>query len=151
MRGWMMATMVTIVGAAIVGQAQACAVVMPADRSYATKMREARQRVEAAVAIVDGEVVVPYGGEGRPAVIRAERVLRGTALAEYKVGAETSCDIEFLDVGERFRVLLYGGPEVFITGVDQSEALYEDRVLKSDRRKVWPYRPGTPAAKPAGR
>ncbi len=147
MRELVLAVMVLVGGGAVVSQAQACAVVMPANRSEGVKMREARERVEEADVIIDGEVIVPFIDDDHPAVIRAERVLKGTALAAYKVGVVSSCSLEFREVGERVRVLLYGGPDVFQTSVDQSEALYEDRVLKSDRRKVWPYRPGAPASR----
>ena len=40
-------------------------------------------------------------------------------------------------------MILTGGPERYDLFRDQSEAHLEDRILESDRRKVWPYIPGS--------
>jgi len=138
------ATLCALAVLAMAGEAQACAVVRgrstPAD-----DLREARAVVQGATAIIDAEVVEPYRDSSSPAVVRAERVLKGPAQAQFKVGAVTSCDLTLDQAGERLRLILYGGPDVFHTPYDQANARYEDRVLGSDRRKVWPYRAGAAA------
>lgn len=78
----------------------------------------------------------------RPAVVRVERVLKGPQVASLRVGERTSCDLALTREGEHLRLILVGGPDVYFTNLDYSNALYEDRLLNSDRRKVWPHRRG---------
>lgn len=103
----------------------------------------ARDRIEGAAAIIDGEVVRPLS-ETEPALVRAERVLRGPNQPFFAVGERTSCDIALLRTGERLRMILHGGPDVYFLSIDASDAAYEDRILGSDRETDWPYFPGSP-------
>ncbi len=54
-------------------------------------------------------------------------------------GAGADCSVALERLGERSRMILSGGPVLYDLFYDQSEARLEDRILKSDRRKVWPY------------
>jgi len=105
-------------------------------------MHRAQEAVTQATAIIDGVVVQRMQGD-RPAVVRVERVLKGPQAATVRVGERTSCDMALTQEGEHLRLILVGGPDVYFTNLDYSNALYEDRVLGSDRRTVWPYREGS--------
>lgn len=120
--------------------ASACSVVVT-DHSARARRAEAHRTVERATAIIDGEVIRPLIPDVQNALVRAHRVLRGPNVETFEVGEETSCDIALMNVGERSRMLLFGGPDVYFLSVDQSNARYEDRLLGSDRRVDWPYRP----------
>ena len=52
----------------------------------------------------------------------------------------TSCDVALMRMGERARMILHGGPDVWFIrmGMGSDEAAV-DRVLGSDRRVDWPY------------
>jgi len=126
--------------------AYACATVVARKPTQAEQMRRAQDVVAQATAIIDGVVIQPMQGD-RPAVVRAERVLKGPHVATFNVGERTSCDLALTQEGEHLRLVLFGGPDVYFTNLDYSNALYEDRVLGSDRRKVWPYRQGFPPAR----
>ena len=105
---------------------------------------EARRAVAGAAAIVDGEVVRPSAA-GTPALVRAHRVLRGPQRTEFTVGVQDSCSVVLSQRGQRFRMILLGGPDVyhiFMHGADEREV---DRVLRSDRRRDWPYVAGAEA------
>jgi hypothetical protein len=102
-------------------------------------MREARRLIGQATAVIDGEVVRPFA-DGQPALVRATRVLKGPVKELFAVGGRQSCDRALTEVGERLRLILVGGPEVYYLRVDYSNARYEDRLLRSDRRRDWPYR-----------
>ncbi len=128
--------------------ASACSIVVIEEPTNYEKMRRARETIAEAAAVIDGEVIAPYRSEDEPAVVRAEHVLKGPAKAEFKVAAPTSCHEAYTEVGLRARMVLYGGPDVYSAPQTGTEAAYEDKILKSDRRKVWPW---TPAPKPAGR
>lgn len=126
---------------ALAGEAQACTIIRR-PQTQAQNMQDARARVDGATAIIDAEVIEPYRDDLSPAVVRAERVLKGPKQAQFQVGMVTNCDLVLDRVGERRRLILYGGPGVFHTPIDGAGAAYEDRVLGSDRRKVWPFRAG---------
>ncbi|MCR5877739.1 hypothetical protein [Phenylobacterium sp. J367] len=105
-------------------------------------LREAQQTVERATAIIDAEVVTP-SHFNRPALLRAERVLKGPAQPYFKIAPPTSCDQIFNRVGERLRVILMGGPETFFApDTYPASAADVDRILGSDRNTVWPYASG---------
>lgn len=129
-------------------EASACSIVVTHEPTPYEKMRRARETIAEAAAVIDGEVIAPYRSEEEPAVVRAEHVLKGPAKVEFKVAAPTSCHEAFTEVGLRARMVLYGGPDVYTAPDTQTEARYEDKVLKSDRRRVWPW---TPAPKPPAR
>jgi hypothetical protein len=121
--------------------AQACSVVVTHQPTHAERRREARDLIEKATAIVDGEVIRPFT-TSEPALVRVTRVLKGEYREFVMVGARSTCDIALTQVGERLRLVLVDGPDVFFLPVDYSNALYEDRLLGSDRRRDWPYYPG---------
>lgn len=122
--------------------ALACTVISTGERSPAEKRREARLAIERATAVIDGEVVRPLARDGRPALVRAARVLKGPARDYFEVGERHSCDVPLTRAGERLRLILVGGPDLYFLPDDYSNARYEDRILRSDRRRVWPYRQG---------
>jgi hypothetical protein len=115
--------------------ATACSVVVAHEPDYWEQRDAARQSVARASAIFDGEVVEVSGGVAK---VRAYRHFKGEPRDYYLVGTETSCDISFDKVGERWRFVLRGGPDMFYTYEDYSNARAIDRLLKSDRRKDWP-------------
>jgi hypothetical protein len=125
--------------------AAACSIVLPRDyEGSSQERRDVLQSIQNASAIVDGEVIQPWTTKS-PALVRVHHVLRGIASEVIQVGGEgagADCSIALERVGERSRMILNGGPEVFDLFYDQSEARLEDHFLKSDRRKVWPYFPG---------
>jgi hypothetical protein len=123
---------------------RACSVI-PEERSPQEHRKRSRELIKQSTAIVDGEVVRPFVRGRQTALVRAERVLKGPRRPYFEVGEATegdSCAFLLDREGERLRLILFGGPDVYHTSVDQSLARYEDGILKSDRRKVWPYRPG---------
>jgi hypothetical protein len=132
--------------------ASACSVFVGREPSPAEKRRDARLRIESAAAIVDGEVVRPFRRGGEPALVRAHRVLKGPRQDYFPVGERHSCDYALMEVGQRQRMVLEGGPDLYYLGLDMTDARYEDRLLGSDRRKDWPFRKGTglPPPAPAG-
>ncbi len=124
--------------ATVPSMASACAVVVDHEPDSAERKAEAKRILSFATLIVDGEVVEP-GTDTTPARIKVARVLRGPAVDYVKVGPGDSCDMIFRVKGERFRFVLQGGPDTYTTWVDNSYAPEIDRMLGSDRRKVWPY------------
>jgi hypothetical protein len=128
--------------------AAACSVFMGREPSPAEKMRDARLRIERSAAIVDGEVVRPFRRGGEPALVRAHRILKGPRQEYFAVGERDSCDYALMEVGQRQRMVLDGGPDLYYLGLDTTDDRSEDRLLGSDRRKAWPFRRGT-AAPPA--
>ena len=97
--------------------------------------------IDQATAIVDGEVVRPFTNS-EPALVRVTRVLKGEDREFVMVGERHSCDVALTQMGERLRLVLVGGPDVFFLPVDYSNAIYEDRLLGTDRRRDWPYHQG---------
>ena len=125
--------------------ASACSVLVAGEAalepSLAEKRREARRTIERATAVIDGEVVRPMA-DGQPALVRAARVLKGPVQDYYKVVDRVGCDRRLDKAGERLRLILVGGPELYSMPQYRSYPRFEDRVLRSDRRRVWPYRAG---------
>lgn len=124
------------------GAANACTAIQKRPLSPAERMREARLAVQEAAAIIDGEVIRPIQDQ-RPAVVAVSQVLKGPEVATFMVGQRTSCDLAVTRVGERLRLILVGGPGEYYAPFDYSNARYEDRLLRSDRRKVWRSREGS--------
>ncbi|HEY0114999.1 MAG TPA: hypothetical protein VGB54_04700 [Allosphingosinicella sp.] len=123
--------------------AQACSVVIGAGyEGSAQQVRDVRRAIDEASVVLDGEVVRPFVRGQHNALVRVERVLRGTAAATIEVGESDSCSIALEQAGERMRMILSAGPEVYLLYRDQSAARIEDRILRSDRRREWPYWPG---------
>ena len=123
----------------------ACSIVLPRDyEGSSLQRRNVKLAIEKASAIVDGEVIRPRTREA-PALVRVHHVLKGNVKEIIQVGGEgagADCSIALERAGERSRMILNGGPELYDLFYDQSEARLEDRLLRSDRRKVWPYYPG---------
>jgi hypothetical protein len=114
---------------------------------------DAKRAVEGATIIVDGEVISAWSPI-HPATVRVHHVLKGNAPPIIKVGgagAGADCSLALDRVGERRRMILSGGPVVYDLFRDGSAARLEDRFLKSDRRKVWPYFAGQAAKAIRGR
>jgi hypothetical protein len=128
--------------------ASACSIVVAEEGNPATKMRAASASVRSATAIIDGEVVRPFTRDGQTALVRAEHVLKGPRQSIFEVGERDSCDIALERPGERLRLFLDGGPGIYFASIDTSDPEYEDRLLHSDRRKVWPYREGSSPPQP---
>lgn len=121
---------------------RACSVIVTQEPTRAERRREARDLIEQATAIVDGEVIRPFTNS-EPALVRVTRVLKGEHREFVMVGERTSCDVALTQMGARLRLVLVGGPDVFFLPVDYSNAVHEDRLLGSDRRRDWPYHPGS--------
>ena len=144
MRG---AKFLVCIGAVFAQPALACSVVLPQGyEGSAKQVRNVRETIARSAAVIDGEVIRQFVPGRQNALVRVHRVLKGSVRGEVEVGEESSCDIPLDQLGERSRMILYGGPMVFRVVRDQSEARIEDRLLKSDRRKVWPYFAGQPAS-----
>jgi hypothetical protein len=131
-----------LAGAALPATAEACSVIMAEQPSRAEQLRQARRAIDGATAIVDGEVVRPFIRGRQNALVRSARVLKGSPPELFEVGERDSCDIALDAAGARLRMLLRGGPDVYYLDIDYSNARFEDRLLRSDRRRDWPYRTG---------
>jgi hypothetical protein len=108
---------------------------------------DARRVVAEATAVVDGEVIRPFVDGKHNALLRAHRVLKGPKKEVFEIGAQTSCDYGLMDMGERLRAVLEGGPDVYYLPFENLvNQTYQDEVLGSDRTKDWPYRRGQPPA-----
>lgn len=125
--------------------ALACSVEIT-DHSEAAMQQRAKSNVDKATAIIDGEVVRAMT-DSQPALVRVHHLLRGPHAETIEVSAPHSCHISLDKLGERMRMLLVGGPDVYFLPVDQALAVYEDHLLKSDRSLVWPYRSGDAASR----
>ena len=126
--------------------ALSCSIVYPEGYvGSAEERRDVRKTIEHATVIVDGEVIRPWT-EDRPALVRVVHVLKG-APGEFILvggpGAGRDCSIALDQQGERRRMILNNGPDRYDLFADGFDTKLEDRVLHSDRRKVWPYRRGT--------
>lgn len=119
--------------------AYACSMVVLREPTQAERRLEAERRIEQATVVIDGEVVRPFVRGGEPALVRVNRVLKGEPGEFVQVGEQTSCDIALTRSGERLRLILNGGPDVFYLPVYLSNEAEEDRVLGSDRTRDWPY------------
>jgi hypothetical protein len=105
----------------------------------------ARHVVDNAAAFIDGEVIRPFVLGGAPALVRVHRLFKGPQQAEFEVGMLTSCDIALMRQGERARMILRGGPDIYFIGMSTLSESAVDGVLGSDRRRDWPYMRGTAA------
>jgi len=124
------------------GAAQACTMVAnPHPPTAAQLQAAARQVVDHAAAIIDGEVIRAVVPGRTPALVRVHRQFTGPPRAEVEVGILTSCDVPLVRLGERARMILTGGPDVWFIrmGMGAAEAAAVDRLLGSDRTRDWPY------------
>lgn len=128
--------------------AAACSIIVPEGYEGSREQRQnVRKVIEQASLIVDGEVVRRWTPT-QPALVRVHHILKGAAGEFVEVGgrgAGGDCSIALDREGQRSRMILTGGPERYDLYRDQSEARLEDRILKSDRRKIWPYTSGDSA------
>ena len=123
----------------------ACSIVVPRDyEGSAQQRRDVRESINQATVIVDGEVVRAWT-PAAPARVRVYHVLKGSPgeFIEVLGGDGGDCSITLDRGGVRLRLILVGGPKYYGLYRDQSEARIEDRILHSDRKKVWPYRTGS--------
>jgi len=126
------------------GAASAC-LMDPNHRPTPAQVRaEARRAVHEATAIIDGEVIRPAAGY-TPALVRAHRVLKGPQQAVFEVGVQDSCSMVLTAVGQRSRLILFGGPDVWFAHLHIPDERIVDRLLRSDRRRDWPYVQGREA------
>lgn len=126
------------------GTANACTMVAAPHRpTAAEEQAAARQVIDNAAAIIDGEVIRPFVLGGAPALVRVHRLFKGPQRAEFEVGMLTSCDIALMRQGERARMILRGGPDIYFIGMSTLSESAVDGVLGSDRRRDWPYVQGT--------
>jgi hypothetical protein len=134
-----------LAAAATPASVSACSIVLPRDyEGSSLERRNVKHSIENASAIVDGEVIRPWTRDA-PALVRVHHVLKGKIDDTIQVGGASAggaCSIALERVGERRRMILSGGPVVYDLFYDGSEARLEDHLLKSDRRKIWPYYPG---------
>src|ERR1043165_5250111 len=100
--------------------------------------RAARRAVAEATAISDGEVIRPFVHGGAPALVRVHRLFKGPQQEVFAVGERGSCDTALTRTGERMRMVLSGGPDIYYLGEHFSDTRTEDRLLGSDRRRDWP-------------
>lgn len=87
--------------------------------------RVAREAFERSSAIIDAEIVVPNRG-GEPARLRPIRVLKGPNLPMFVVAPVGSCDIYLVHPGERVRLVLAGGPDLFTADIFDNGLGFED-------------------------
>ena len=120
--------------------ASACSVFVTREPSPRERQNDARRLIQQATAVIDGEVVRASDSNGTPALVYAYKVLKGQQKQWFEVGERTTCDVTLTEVGERLRLILVDGPDTYFLPVDYSNAHAEDRILRSDRRKEWPYR-----------
>ena len=68
-------------------------------------------------AIIDAVVVKPMTKDGQPAVVMASRVWKGPKQRRFSVGLGSDCstvlDRKLVRPGQRIRLILFGGPEIF--------------------------------------
>jgi hypothetical protein len=115
--------------------ARACTTFATHEPSLAEKRRNARLTIARASAIIDGEVVRPYAGAGQPALVRALSVLKGPRQAYFEVGERHSCDVALMQPGERMRMVLFGGPDLYYAPSWALGDRYIDQQLRWDRRR----------------
>jgi hypothetical protein len=125
------------------GAAAACSMNAPRPLTPVEVQAAARQVIDHAGAIIDGEVIRPVVPGHTPALVRVHRQFTGPARTEVEVGIMTSCDVPLVRMGERQRMILTGGPDVWVIrmgmGVGPGVAAAIDRLLGSDRTRDWPY------------
>lgn len=127
--------------------AQACSVIADHIWSPAEQRAAARRAIASATAIVDGEVIRPFVRGGAPALVRVHRRFKGPEQELIEVGERHSCDVALTATGERSRMILVGGPDVyFLDSLTNGSPHIVDRLLGSDRERDWPYVRGVEAA-----
>lgn len=110
------------------GSARACDLA-PRHDNPAQLIEHAREIFQRSTAIIDAEVIeltliVPGRGV-LPAHLRPIHILEGPSLPVFLV-ADGGCDIAFLRRGERVRVILTGGPDLFAASQEDHGMNYID-------------------------
>ena len=137
------ALLVAMVGSVVIpASAKACSVFVTRDPTPREQLNQASRLIQQATAVIDGEVVRASDGVNKSALVYAYKVLKGSKKEWFEVGESSTCDVALMDVGERLRLILVGGPSTYYLPVDYSNADAEDRILRSNRRMEWPLRPG---------
>ena len=119
---------------------------VPRPPTPAEEQAGARHAIDAAGAIIDGEVIRPFVPGRAAALVRVHRRFKGPLQAEYQVGVLTSCDVPLMRRGERARMLLTGGPDIWFIRMTTLSESAVDALLGSDRRRDWPWVRGTATA-----
>jgi hypothetical protein len=110
---------------------QACTFIYNQPPTPAQQERAFRDFLASAAAVIDGEVIEPEK-DGRPATVRVDRVFKGFNVRTVRVGpAQTSCEEPLTHVGERRRLILMGGPDVYRVPSHPYSAELVDKVLMS--------------------
>lgn len=129
-----------LVGAPV--SASACMIVVSEeDDTTAYGRAEAREAVDRASAIIDGEVIRPFVRGKQNALVRAHRTLKGLQQDVFEIDVRTSCDVALINQGARQRMVLRGGPALYYLPISGYPD-YVDEILGSDRNEDWPYRSG---------
>ena len=117
----------SLIGAAMLAvapdSARACDMALRHD-SPAEITRHARETYDRSAAIIDAEVITPGPG-GRIARLRPIRVFKGPRLAVFRVTGYL-CGLSFERRGERVRVILTGGPELYEASLEDNGMNYTD-------------------------
>lgn len=122
------------------GAAQACSMLARPNPTPAEAQAAARLAIDQAAAIVDGEVIRAFIPGRSPALVRVHRRFKGPDQAEVQVGMLTSCDVALMRLGERQRMILAGGPDIYFIRMGVGgDGVAVDALLGSDRRVDWPY------------
>jgi hypothetical protein len=145
MRGRLPLLLLPLLAMLAPGMARACTIDPNYRPTPAAVRAEARRAVREATAIIDGEVIRPAAGY-TPALVRAHRVLKGPRQAIFAVGVQDSCSMVLTTPGQRSRLILFGGPDVYFADINTPGERAVDRLLGSDRRRDWPYVAGEEAA-----
>ncbi len=119
--------------------ASACSMYVPRPPTAAEERAAARQLVDGAAAIIDGEVIRTFVPGRAAALVRVHRLFKGPQRAEFEVGVLTSCDVPLMRLGERARMILTGGPDIWFIRMGTTSESAVDRLLGSDRRRDWPW------------
>lgn len=121
------------------GAANACSMYVPRPATQAEQQAGARAAIDGATAIIDGEVIRAFVPGRAAALVRVHRRFKGPERAAYEVGVMTTCDVPLMRVGERMRMILTGGPDIWFIRMSTLSESAVDARLGSDRRRDWPY------------
>lgn len=122
------------------GAAGACSMVARPHLTPAEAQTAARRAIDGAAAIVDGEVIRAFVPGQAPALVRVHRRFKGPEQAEMQIGVLTTCDVALMRLGERQRMILTGGPDIYFLRMGVGgDGVAVDALLGSDRRVDWPW------------
>jgi hypothetical protein len=125
---FMIISAIALVASITSSQAIACKFVQSANETE--RAAAAKATVASAAAIIDAKVVRSAGQNGKPALLKAIRVIKGPKGKKfYAVTGATSCDQQFTKTGSRQRVLLFGGPKTYRASMYASTSADIDRAI----------------------